>query len=100
MLEILASVKPCQEHPFSSLEHLVLEHVNLVSGCVCVLLAWDAPRHQFVRKLKELGIPLRVFVIGPRGAGDKVDPGPMRDEPQNFRVLEIGRVEQELAQLR
>ena len=100
MLEILASVKPCQEHPFSTLEHLVLEHVNLVSGCVCILLAWDTPRHQFVRKLRELGIPVRVFVIAPRGAQDKVSPGPMQDEPQNFHVLEIGRVEQDLARLK
>jgi len=93
-------VKPCQEHPFSTLEHLVLEHVNLVSGCVCILLAWDAPRHEFVRKLRELGVPLRVFVIAPRGARDKVNAGPMQDEPQNFHVLEIGRVEQDLARLK
>jgi uncharacterized protein (DUF58 family) len=100
MLEILASVKPCREHPFETLENLVLEHVTVVSGCACVLLAWDATRHQFVRKLRELAVPLRVFVIVPPGAGDKVNPGPMHDEPQNFHVLEVGRIEQGLARLK
>src|SRR5207302_10880458 len=44
MLEILASVQPCTEKLFSELEHLVLTHVKSVSGCICVLLAWDDGR--------------------------------------------------------
>src|SRR5437588_922973 len=36
MLEILAGVQPCLEQRFSNLEHLVLNHVKSVSGCVCI----------------------------------------------------------------
>ena len=34
MLEVLAAVTACGEQPFESLEHLVLNHVKVVSGCV------------------------------------------------------------------
>ena len=44
MLEILASVAICRDKPFSSLRHLVMEHVGALSGCVCVFIAWDEER--------------------------------------------------------
>jgi uncharacterized protein (DUF58 family) len=100
MLEILASVQPCRTEPFQSLEHLVLDHIGAVSGCICVLLAWDAPRREFVRKLRAVGVPLLVLLIVSEGKGKHLDPGPMRDEPANFRVLETGNIEQALAALR
>ncbi len=81
MLEILASVRPCRDRPFSALEHLVLERINVVSGCVCVLVAWDPPRRQFVEKLKLLGVPLRVLVIVAPGAAVSLDPGPSGTNP-------------------
>jgi len=37
MLEILASAQNCGDKPFSALEHLVLEHIGVVTGCICVL---------------------------------------------------------------
>jgi hypothetical protein len=100
MLEILAAVIPCHDHPFSVLEHLVLNHVSVVSGCICVLLAWDQPRRSFVQKLKELGVPLLVLVITWSGEGRSLPPGPMQDEPDHFHVLETGQVEQGLAKLK
>ena len=99
MLEILASVEPCGERPFQALEHLVLGHVQIVSGCVCIFLAWNAERQEFVRKLKVLGVPLLVLVIVGPGEKKELDPGPMRDEPQQFRVLECGKIEEGLAAL-
>ena len=56
MLEILASVRACRDQPFRSLEHLVLTHVSSVSGCICVLVAWDEERRKFVEKLLRLGV--------------------------------------------
>lgn len=98
MLEILASVRACADQPFSALEHLVLNHISAVSGCLCVLQSWDEPRQEFVKKIKSLNIPLLVLVIvEPDGAA--LDPGPMRDYPDKFRVLELGRIEQDLARL-
>lgn len=98
MLEILASVTPCATRPFSSLEHLVLEHASVVSGCICVLLAWDEERRRFIRKLQEFGVPLLVLVITEPGESQSVKrtlPG----TPERFHVLEAGRIEEGLATL-
>jgi hypothetical protein len=100
MLEILASVRACTDQPFSALEHLVLSHVEVVSGCICVLVAWDEARRSFVGKLRALGVPVRVFVIVQPGLSQLLDPGPLRDEPDRFSMLEAGQVEAGLAQLK
>jgi uncharacterized protein (DUF58 family) len=100
MLEILASVRECHDRPFCDLEHLVLDHISAVSGCVCVLMAWDQDRREFIRKLQALAVPLLVFVITAPGQGQSLDPGPLRDDPGKFHTLEVGRVEQGLARLK
>jgi uncharacterized protein (DUF58 family) len=99
MLEILASVQTCAERPFSALEQLVLEHVAAVSGCLCVLLAWDEARQELVRKLLALGVPVLVLVVVEAGRARTFSPGPMREEPERFHVLEVGQVEQGLTRL-
>ena len=100
MLEILASVHACTDQSFSALEHLVLSHVKAVSGCICVLVAWDEERRGFIDKLRALGLPVHVLVIVQPGESRPLDPGPLRDEPDRFSVLEIGQVEAGLARLR
>jgi uncharacterized protein (DUF58 family) len=100
MLEILASVRVCTDRPFSTVETLVLDHAAAVSGCICVLLAWDDARQNMVRKLKLLGVPVMVLVVTEAGRNRPLDPGPMRDEPDRLHHLELGRIEQALAKLR
>lgn len=100
ILEILASVRPCGDRPFRTLENLVVEHSTALSGCICVLLAWDEPRQALVKKLKALGVPVLVAVLTGAGQRPALDPGPLRDEPDRFHVLESGAVEQGLAKLR
>jgi uncharacterized protein (DUF58 family) len=97
MLEILASVRACNDEPFRALENLVLSHVEVVSGCICVLVAWDEERRSFVGKLRALGVPVQVLVIVPPGQGQTLEPGSMRDEPDRFSVLEVGQIEPGLA---
>jgi hypothetical protein len=99
MLEILASVRACEDKPFDSLEHLVLGHAGLVSGCICILLAWDEPRRRLVRKLKSLGVPVLVLVVVPPGTGLSGEGGPLQDQPGTLHVLEVGRIEEGLAKL-
>ena len=82
-----------------TLERLVLNHIGAVSGCVCVLQRWDDARRHLVRTLRALGLPLLVLLVT-RPGGKKPDAGPMRDEPENFHVLEIGQVEKQLAGLK
>jgi uncharacterized protein (DUF58 family) len=97
MLEILASVKTCQERPFSNLETLVIDHAASVSACICVLLAWDEPRRALVKKIEALGLPVLVIVI--------TEPGVSLDtngshRPERFFVLEVGNVERGLANIK
>jgi hypothetical protein len=98
MLEILASVCACGDKPFTALEHLVIAHVSVVSGCICVLQKWDDPRKNLVAKLRALRVPVLVVVIARPGKTD-LDPGPLRAEPGKFHVLEIGKLEEQLARL-
>ena len=98
MLEILASVKNCDAENFSSLEQLVINHVSVVSGCICVLQKWDDARRKLVEKLRVLGVPVLVLVIVHPGEA-KPDAGPLRDAPESFHVLEIGKIAEQLANL-
>jgi uncharacterized protein (DUF58 family) len=99
MLEILASVKNCADKKFAALEHLVLNHIAVVSGCIMVLQRWDGARQEFVKKLRALGVPLLVLVVTPPGQKN-LDAGPLRDEPENFHVLEIGHIQETLGKLK
>jgi uncharacterized protein (DUF58 family) len=100
MLEILASVRACSDQPFRALEHLVFNHIKAVSGCICVLVAWDEERRSFIKKIQALGVPVRVLVIVRPGEGKALEPGPLSDEPERFSVLEAGQIEPGLARLR
>lgn len=97
MLEILAGVRTCSDKPFSALESLVLDHATNVTGCICVLLNWDEPRRDFVHKLKSLGIPVLALVIV--ASATTLDPGPLKDDPARFVVLELGKIQEGLARL-
>jgi uncharacterized protein (DUF58 family) len=100
MLEILASVRPAGLPSLASLETLVLNHVNMVSGCICVFLAWDEARQKLVEKLKMLEVPVLVVVIQPAGETKPLPLGPMADTPDQLHALEVGRIEEQLAKLR
>jgi uncharacterized protein (DUF58 family) len=92
MLEILASVNPCANKPFLALHQLVIEHSPLVSGCVCVFLAWDDSRKALVQQLKALGVPMLVLVMTTADGASGMDAGPLHDQPERFRPLELGKV--------
>jgi uncharacterized protein (DUF58 family) len=100
MLEILAGVRACRQKSFQALEHLVLDHVARVTGCVCVMLSWDSARQEFVRKLKALGLPVLVLVVAPAGKNNPLDPGPLKDEPEQFIQLEAGKIQEGLTRLK
>lgn len=100
MLEILAAVRACGNRTFKTVEHLVLNHVAVVSGCICVLLAWDKDRRRLIEELRAIGVPVLVLVVVEPGQQEHIDPGPMQADPDRFRVLECGRVEAGLATLK
>ena len=122
MLEILAAVRPAPRAPtpdakqmapflkrrlsgeagiktFADLEHLVINHAALVSNCICIFLAWDEPRRRLVEKLKAAGVPVLAVVLVAEAPKVPLDPGPLRDEPQAFHTLVLGKIEAGLQRL-
>jgi uncharacterized protein (DUF58 family) len=99
MLEILAAVRPCRDKPFGKLEHLVLGHVSVVSGCICVLLAWDSARRALVDKLQALGIPVLVLVVVEPRRAKEVGAALRQAPPERYTLLEVGAIEEGLAKL-
>lgn len=97
MLEVLAAVKPCREPRLAELEQLVLDHSEALSGCLLVLLEWDAPRRDLVRRLQARQVPGLVLLLTPKGTVP--EPGPEAERPERFVVLEAGRVGEGLHQL-
>ena len=98
VLQVLGAVSACQDKPFSRLAQFVAGHAHAMSGCICVLLAWDEPRQALVAKLRAMNIPLLVLVISPPGAAP-LDHGPMRADPGSFHVLESGNIGAGLSKL-
>ncbi|HYY05173.1 MAG TPA: DUF58 domain-containing protein, partial [Candidatus Limnocylindria bacterium] len=90
LLEVLAGVRACRDRPFRALHDAVLERALSLSGAVAVLLAWDQPRRDFVRRLRALGIPARVFVVG-EGTGTVGGPD------DGVQHLQVGRIAEGLA---
>jgi uncharacterized protein (DUF58 family) len=97
MLEVLAGVRPSGNGRFEELTaHVVRRAVNL-SGAICVLLAWDAGRRELVRRLRGLGVPLRVLVVAEEA--DDLEPELMVDQPNQFHPIRPDRVAEALASL-
>ncbi len=99
MLEVLATVKPSRAPRIDELEGLVARHRDALSGCVLVLLAWDAPRRALVRRLKAQQLPVMVLLLVGRGASATFERGAPDEQPDRLLVLEAGRVGECLLQL-
>jgi len=63
LLEVLASVRLCADQPFRSLQDAVTARRGLLTGSICILLAWDETRREFVRLLRSLGVPVLALVV-------------------------------------
>lgn len=93
MLEILAAVNPCTTKNFEALETVVIQRINLVSGCICILLEWNEHRKNLIEKMMVYGVPLKVFVIVEPGTAP-LDPGPLSQG--DFHQLEVGKIQEGL----
>jgi hypothetical protein len=45
-------------------------------------------------------VPVLVLVVVPAGHHNKIDPGPLREQPGQFHVLQVGHIETGLAKLK
>lgn len=96
MLEVLAGVQACGHRPFADLHRLVIERAGSLSGCIAVLLGWDADRRRFVERLGQLGIPTLTLVVVPSGA-PAIESAPGVTAP--VHRLEVGRIAEGLGRL-
>lgn len=90
LLEILTGIRPCADKPFRVLHQAVLAQCAMLTGCICILLAWDPARRAFVQHLRSMGVPLRAMVV---------TSGAIADKPEWLLVLEPGKVREGLAKL-
>jgi uncharacterized protein (DUF58 family) len=93
MLEVLAEVGPCQDRDFGALHRLVVERQGLLSGLVCVLVAWDGARRALVEHLRALGVPCLALVVSDDAALDA------ELAVAGVRRLAPGRIAEDLARL-
>jgi uncharacterized protein (DUF58 family) len=92
LLEVLACAEPCADRPFSDLGRSVAQKRDALSGCLCVLLAFDDERRALVRDLRALGIPVAAAVIA--------DAGGLSDgtcQKEGVHRLEPGKIAEGLA---
>ncbi len=94
LLEVLACVQGRPEEPFASLSEAVVPWAAQFSGCVAVLLGWDAPRRALVRSLRQRNVATCALVIAAADALDVV-PG----EDADFIHLPPDKVAQKLKEL-
>lgn len=91
LLEILAHTKRCEDKPFSELTESVMERRPLLSGCILVLLSWDAERRALVSELEAAALPIVSLVVGAAPRSDDARPG--------VHFLQPGEIAQGLATL-
>jgi len=97
LLEVLACVQPGVDQSVELLHPLVNQRADSLSGCVCILLAWDEARQDLVRQLNALGVPTLVFVVTDGADDSPLSPGPMAGTPERLRHLSVGRIAEGLA---
>ncbi|MCW5559754.1 MAG: DUF58 domain-containing protein, partial [Verrucomicrobiae bacterium] len=98
MLEVLAAVTPTRDARFGELEALLVQHRESLSGCLLVLLDWDAPRRALVRRLRALRLPCWVLLVV-EDATAAMDPGAPEERPDRLIRLEAGRIAEGLRRL-
>ncbi len=98
-LELLAFVEPVRSQSLRSLEQAVTAHASQLSGCICVLLGWDAERQQLVHALRHHGLPVLVLVITGPDHELPIAHGPMADVPHMLHALQVGQVQTGLDRL-
>ncbi|MBE9063075.1 DUF58 domain-containing protein [cf. Phormidesmis sp. LEGE 11477] len=97
LLELLASVAPCQDQIFSSLLPVVRSRLALLSGCVCICLNWDRDRQDLVKQLQTANIPTLVLIVAPaEGLSEPVDRSCLQNAQSSLHILHLGKIQEEL----
>jgi uncharacterized protein (DUF58 family) len=65
VLDVLACLEPCHEPPFDTVGPRLHETLGQLTTVVAVVLDWDDAREAFLRRIRDLGVAVRTFVVHP-----------------------------------
>ena len=63
VLEILASVAPCEKDPFTKVTPAVADELTSITTAICVFLDWDGSREELARTIIEAGCQLKLIIV-------------------------------------
>lgn len=63
VLEILASVAPCEKDPFGKVTPAVADELTSITTTICVFLDWDDSREELARTIVEAGCQLKLIIV-------------------------------------
>ncbi len=63
ILDILACVKENPDEPFATIEPELSETLSRISSVICVFIDWTETRREFVQKLLNQGVGVKVIVV-------------------------------------
>ncbi|MBD2484621.1 DUF58 domain-containing protein [Planktothrix sp. FACHB-1365] len=100
MLEILASVVPCQDKNFDSIIPVILDRISLLSGCICIFIDWDETRKNLIYHLNSLGIHTLVLIVTDKQKSEKsIELDSFNLDLTTFHQLHLGKIKEELMKL-
>lgn len=100
MLEILASIEPCQHKYFESIMSTVMERISLLSGCICILISWDEERKKLIDYLRKMGIhTLVIIVVNANHNLQNMYPELINDQLTSFHILTLGKIQEQLCKI-
>ena len=108
LLELLASVMPCQDKGFSSLLPVVRSSFggaspscfSLLSGCICVFLTWDSDRKALIEQLQAANIPtLGLIITTENDLAESLDRTCLKNAQSSLHVLTPGKIQERLLNL-
>ena len=63
ILDVLACLEPCREPAFEVVGPALFEKLGQITSVVAVVQDWDRPRAEFLRRVKAMGVELRIIII-------------------------------------
>ena len=94
MLEILASVRACQDKTFDYLTAAVNEKLSALSGCICIFISWDKQREKLIRQLQQFNVPLLILLLA------KSEQQYGQINVKNLHVIPLDKIQETLLSLR
>jgi uncharacterized protein (DUF58 family) len=66
VLDVLACLEPCHEPPFDVLAPRLVERLARLTTVIAVVLDWDEGREAFLRRIRALGVAVRIILVRER----------------------------------